>query len=37
MPIYEYQCVACGRVLEKWQKFSEEPLKILPGLRRCAQ
>ena len=31
MPIYEYQCVACGRVLEKWQKFSEEPLKTCPA------
>ena len=26
MPIYEYQCAACGRVVEKWQKIAEEPL-----------
>lgn len=26
MPIYEYQCAACGGVVEKWQKMSEEPL-----------
>ena len=26
MPIYEYQCAACGRVVEKWQKISEDPL-----------
>src|SRR5208282_1874631 len=31
MPIYEYQCEACGQVLEKWQKFSEEPLKSCPA------
>jgi putative FmdB family regulatory protein len=31
MPIYEYQCAACGRVLEKWQKFSDEPLKSCPA------
>ncbi|MGP8051365.1 MAG: FmdB family zinc ribbon protein [Desulfobaccales bacterium] len=31
MPIYEYQCSACGQVLEKWQKFSEEPLKSCPA------
>lgn len=31
MPIYEYQCAACGRVLEKWQKFSEEPPKSCPA------
>ncbi|MDI6853674.1 MAG: zinc ribbon domain-containing protein [Deltaproteobacteria bacterium] len=30
MPIYEYQCAACGRVTEKWQKFSEAPLTICP-------
>jgi putative FmdB family regulatory protein len=28
MPIYEYQCAACGRIVEKWQKFSEEPLTM---------
>ncbi len=26
MPIYEYQCAACGQIVEKWQKISEEPL-----------
>jgi putative FmdB family regulatory protein len=31
MPIYEYQCAACGRVEEKWQKFSEEPLTTCPA------
>lgn len=30
MPIYEYQCAACGRVTEKWQKFSEAPLAVCP-------
>jgi len=30
MPIYEYQCAACGQVTEKWQKFSEAPLTICP-------
>jgi putative FmdB family regulatory protein len=30
MPIYEYQCAACGQVVEKWQKFSEEPLTVCP-------
>jgi putative FmdB family regulatory protein len=31
MPIYEYQCAACGRVVEKWQKISEEPLTTCPN------
>ncbi len=26
MPIYEYECVDCGRVEEALQKFSDEPL-----------
>jgi len=27
MPIYEYQCTACGDVEEAFQKFSDKPLK----------
>jgi putative FmdB family regulatory protein len=27
MPIYEYECAACGRTVEAWQKFSDRPLK----------
>ncbi|MBW1991413.1 MAG: zinc ribbon domain-containing protein [Deltaproteobacteria bacterium] len=30
MPIYEYQCAACGQITEKWQKISEAPLTICP-------
>lgn len=30
MPIYEYQCGACGHRLEALQKFSDEPLKECP-------
>jgi putative FmdB family regulatory protein len=30
MPIYEYQCVACGKILEKWQKISDDPVKVCP-------
>lgn len=26
MPVYEYQCNACGNVFEAMQKFSEAPL-----------
>ncbi|MCL4502476.1 MAG: zinc ribbon domain-containing protein [Deltaproteobacteria bacterium] len=31
MPIYEYQCAACGQVVEKWQKVSEDPLSTCPA------
>ncbi|MBM4286162.1 MAG: zinc ribbon domain-containing protein [Deltaproteobacteria bacterium] len=30
MPIYEYECAGCGRVVEQWQKFSDEPLTACP-------
>ncbi len=35
MPIYEYQCAACGRTTERWQKFSEAPLKTCPHCGGC--
>jgi putative FmdB family regulatory protein len=31
MPIYEYQCAACGKVTEAWQKFSDAPLAVCPA------
>jgi putative FmdB family regulatory protein len=34
MPIYEYQCTACGFQKEMLQKMSAEPLKICP---ECGQ
>jgi len=30
MPIYEYQCAACGHQLEILQKISEDPVKMCP-------
>ena len=30
MPIYEYQCEACGHILETLQKVSEAPLTKCP-------
>ena len=30
MPIYEYECKACGHRLEKLQKISADPLKDCP-------
>nr|HDN00947.1 zinc ribbon domain-containing protein [Deltaproteobacteria bacterium] len=28
MPIYEYECGSCGKIIESWQKFSDAPLDI---------
>jgi putative FmdB family regulatory protein len=30
MPIYDYQCAACGHVLDALQKLSDEPLTDCP-------
>jgi putative FmdB family regulatory protein len=31
MPIYEYQCAACGQVVERWQKIADSPLTECPA------
>lgn len=31
MPIYEYECVNCGKITEAMQKFSDAPLTICPS------
>ena len=40
MPIYEYQCTACGHKLDAFQKMTDDPLKDCPeckepGLKKC--
>lgn len=34
MPIYEYQCTACGHKMEAIQKISEDPLKDCPACNK---
>ncbi len=34
MPIYEYQCEACGHRLEKLQKIADDPLKDCPACEK---
>lgn len=34
MPIYEYQCGACGHQLEALQKMSDAPLKECPACNK---
>lgn len=33
MPLYEYQCDACGRRFERIQKYSDPPLESCPTCR----
>lgn len=30
MPVYEYQCQACGHRFERKQSFSDAPIKVCP-------
>jgi len=30
MPIYEYQCQACGHTMEAMQRMSDKPLTVCP-------
>jgi putative FmdB family regulatory protein len=30
MPTYEYQCTDCGHEFERFQKMSDEPVKVCP-------
>jgi putative FmdB family regulatory protein len=35
MPIYEYECTACGHRLEAIQRFSDAPLKRCPDCSKA--
>ncbi len=37
MPIYEYECQACGRRFERLQHFSDEPVKTCPDCGGAVQ
>ena len=30
MPIYEYECQACGHAFEAWQKMTDKPVRVCP-------
>jgi putative FmdB family regulatory protein len=30
MPVYEYECGACGHQFEEWQKIKDDPIKVCP-------
>jgi putative FmdB family regulatory protein len=30
MPIYEYECQACGHTFEEWQKITDKPVRVCP-------
>ncbi|MCK5228016.1 MAG: zinc ribbon domain-containing protein [Desulfobulbaceae bacterium] len=31
MPVYEYECESCEKILETWQSMSEAPMTICPS------
>jgi len=36
MPIYEYECKACGHTFEAFQKMVDDPLKDCPECKKAA-
>jgi len=34
MPIYEYECQACGHRFEEWQKMADDPIKVCPKCKK---
>lgn len=36
MPIYEYECEACGHTFEAFQKMADDPLKDCPECKKAA-
>ena len=34
MPIYEYQCKACGYIFEEMQSFNDKPIKKCPECKK---
>jgi len=36
MPIYEYECEACGHIFEVLQKMADEPLTDCPECKKVA-
>jgi putative FmdB family regulatory protein len=34
MPIYEYECQACGHTFEEWQKMSDKPIRVCPKCKK---
>src|SRR5229473_2615999 len=34
MPLYEYECEACGHRFERIQKFSDPPVEVCPHCRK---
>jgi putative FmdB family regulatory protein len=37
MPMYDYRCTACSARFERWQKFSDEPIRVCPECGGPAQ
>ena len=35
MPIYEYQCNACGHEFEEWQRITDKPIRKCPKCEAC--
>ena len=34
MPVYEYECAACGHQFEEFQKISDKPIRTCPSCKK---
>lgn len=34
MPVYEYECTACGHQFEEFQKISDKPIRTCPACKK---
>src|SRR5688572_28426567 len=34
MPVYEYECGACGHQFEEWQRMSDQPIRTCPECKK---
>jgi putative FmdB family regulatory protein len=34
MPVYEYECTACGHQFEEFQKITDKPIRTCPACHR---
>lgn len=33
MPVYEYECGACGHQFEEWQRITDRPVRVCPACK----
>lgn len=37
MPVYEYQCVNCGKVQDRWFSMTDKPMELTDPCEGCGK